>query len=170
MKAQLSFEYMIAFGIFIGIVSYIYLSYVRTIPVFVEEVRKEAIRSDTFQISELLVNNPGEPADWSDASTANRIGFLDETENLGNLMSKTKILDAIGYCKTDYNDFRQRIGTDREFTLVVFDVNIQDGSRTLIDSCTPAIGKTSVNATIRRIATYTETNGEKRIAELIVQV
>ena len=170
MKGQLSFEYLIAFGIFVGTVVYIYLSYIGNIPRFVDEVQKEAIRANVYQISEILVNNPGEPVNWANAATSKRIGFLNETANLNNFLSKTKILNGMGFCRSNYNDFRNKIGTDKQFTLILFDINTQTGSRTLIDGCTPNIQKTSVNATIKRIFTYTESNGLIKIGEMIVQV
>ena len=171
MKAQLSFEYMLAFGIFIGIVVYIYLSYIRNIPPFIDEITKEAIRSDVYQISELLVNNPGEPAGWSNAATSRRIGFLNETANRENFLSETKITNGISFCGSNYNSFKGKIGTNKNFTLVILDVDTRTGTRTLIGSCNANIAKTSVNTTIKRIVTYTrQATGQIRVAELMVQV
>jgi hypothetical protein len=65
MKGQFSVEYIVSMTIFIGFVTYIIFSIWRFIPNYLSELRNERIRSEAYQISELLINDPGEPMDWN---------------------------------------------------------------------------------------------------------
>lgn len=68
MKGQATIEYLVSFIIFTGLIVYVYLSYSSNIPRFIEEVRKEDIRSKAFQLSEILINDPGNPVNWMEPS------------------------------------------------------------------------------------------------------
>jgi len=59
LKGQLTIQYLASFIFFLGLVIYIYFSYSANLPAFVEEVRKEDVRSKAFQLSEILINDPG---------------------------------------------------------------------------------------------------------------
>ncbi len=168
MKGQLTLEYMISFGIFIGVISFIYMSYIGNIPKFVDEVEKESIRSETYQISELLINDPGEPPNWN-LGNVKRIGLQNQVQNKQNLIDRAKI-NILYNCATQYQDFKNKIGTTRDFSLAIFDINTVNGGRTLLYSCSPPqIIKTTVNATVKRIIAYTD-GAQIKLAELIVQV
>jgi hypothetical protein len=64
MKSQLSMEYYISLTIFILFIGYIFFQLILRSPQFIMEVENERLRSESYQISELLVNNPGEPINW----------------------------------------------------------------------------------------------------------
>lgn len=66
LKAQLTIEYLASFITFIGLIIFIYFTYSGNIPEFIEEVKKEDVRSKAYQLSETLVNNPGDPPNWDD--------------------------------------------------------------------------------------------------------
>ena len=142
--------------------------YINNIPIFVDDVRKDATRSETFQISELLINDPGEPVNWN-LSNVKRVGLQNQNQNKQNLIDKAKI-DILYDCSTQYQEFQRKIGTTREFSLIIFDINSVNGQRTLLYSCfPPQITKTTVNATVKRVTAYTD-GGQTKLAELIVQV
>ena len=68
MKGQLTIQYLASFIFFIGLIIYIYFAYSANLPAFVEEVRKEDVRSKAFQLSEILVNDEGNPVNWMEPS------------------------------------------------------------------------------------------------------
>lgn len=62
MKAQISFvEFIIAFSIFSVFVAYLFFRLLSFMPAYLNEIRSERVRSEAYQISELLINDPGEP-------------------------------------------------------------------------------------------------------------
>ena len=170
MKAQLTFEYMISFIIFIGIIVYIYLSYSANIPNFIQEVFKEDARSKAYQLSEILVNDLGHPIDW-DKSNVERVGLSDMNFNKANLMSRIKITELSGFdCanQNDYDELKDLFALDRDFSIVIFEIQ-DDGDRNLLFSCFPSDLKTAIQAKVTRITAYTE-DGDVKPAEVIVQV
>lgn len=174
MKAQLTVQYLASFVFFIGLILYIYFSYSANIPAFMEEVEKEDVRSKAFQLSEILVNDPGDPEDWWDEikypspDSINRIGFSDESSNKPNLISMRKIMRFSTLC----SDAQQKLALERPFSVHVFNVSQTTGERNLLAECvSPGFPTISINATVRRITALnnTETN-ELELAEVIVQM
>ena len=124
MKAQLTLEYMISLVLFIGIVIYVYLSYSANIPSFIGEVFKEDARVKAYQLSEILVNDLGEPASWN-KNSVERIGLSDENFNKTNLISNVKITELSGFdcsIQNDYNELKSLFALDREFSIVIFEI------------------------------------------------
>ncbi|MEM5776994.1 MAG: hypothetical protein QXJ06_00915 [Candidatus Aenigmatarchaeota archaeon] len=160
MKAQVSIEYMIALGIFVSLVTYIYFQYISNINPFLEDVIKEEKRAEAFQISEILLNDPGEPIDW-DKKTPERIGLANELSDMTNSIKKSKI-DAL-----DCSKLNDLLALERPFNLLIFDVDLSNGNRNILKSCISSqLRIDQINATVRRYAVY---DGNK-IAEIIVQV
>ena len=60
LKGQLTIQYLASFIFFLGLIIYIYFAYSANLPAFVEEVRKEDVRSKAFQLSEILLNEENE--------------------------------------------------------------------------------------------------------------
>lgn len=172
MKAQLSIEYLIAFSLFISIIGYIYLQYTRNIPSFVEEVKKEDIRASAFQLSEMLINDYGEPENWDTLASdqIKRIGLSDNYVRQSNFISKNKINRLRDECN-QFSNIQKWTGFNKPFSILVFEVNQNDGSRIpLITDCrSPQTTVEALNATVRRYVTYRDGNTIK-IAELIIQV
>ena len=160
-----------------GLVIYIYFSYSANLPAFVEEVRKEDVRSKAFQLSEILLNDPGDPADWWGGSAPNikRIGLSDENSNKTNLISKLKVDKLDSLCRPPTGNFenvQQKLALDKPFSIHVFNFSQDSGERNLIIDCIPTdFPKTSINATIKRITVLNNTDtGELELAEIIVQM
>jgi len=156
--------------IFIGIIGYIYLSYSANIPKFVEEVRKEDIRSKAFQLSEILVNDPGQPKNWNEGGTIKRIGLMDQNSNRQNLISKKKVekLDTDFDCDTDYDELQDKLAMNRTFSLIIFNIT-DDGKREPIYTCTPPSVVGTINAKIIRIVVLND-SGTLSPAEVIIQM
>ena len=161
MKGQLTIQYLASFIFFLGLVIYIYFSYSANLPAYVEEVRKEDVRSKAFQLSEILLNDP-------------EVGLSDENSNKTNLISKNKLDQFESLC-SDFDDVQQKLVFNKSFSVYVFNVS-QDpadlGKRNKIINCTsPDFPKTSINATIKRITVLNNTDTkELELAELIVQM
>lgn len=178
MKGQLTIQYLASFIFFIGLVLYIYFAYSANLPAYVEEVRKEDVRSKAFQLSEILLNDPGDPEDWEnttkyDITDINRVGLSDENSNKTNLISKLKVEQLQPLCSPDFSVVQQKLALDKPFSIYVFNISQTTGERGApIIECVPSdFPKTTINATIKRITTLNNTDtGELELAEIIVQM
>jgi len=178
LKGQLTIQYLASFIFFIGLIIYIYFAYSANLPAFVEEVRKEDVRSKAFQLSEILLNDPGEPKNWNQSTTYSelkRIGFADHDSNKNNLILKSKI-DAFktrwgGSCgaPSKFKEIQEKLGLNQLFSILIFNIT-EDGNRQLLLDCVPSnFPKTSINATVKRI-TALNNSGKIELAEIIVQM
>ena len=171
-KAQLTIQYLASFIFFIGIVVLIYLSYSANIPRFVEEVNKENTRSKAYQLSEILINDPGQPMNWNNLpkNQIKRIGLSDHTTNKTNLILKSKIDKFHDFdCYTNFKEVQDRLALNRSFSIFIFNIT-ENGNRDLLFNCSsPVFPKTVINATVKRI-TALNNNGKIELAEIIVQM
>ncbi|MFH8080853.1 MAG: hypothetical protein QXO84_03180 [Candidatus Aenigmatarchaeota archaeon] len=152
MKSQISLEYMIAFTIFLGVITYIYFRYIDNINPFIEDVIKEEKRAEAFQISEILINDPG---------MAKRVGLANESTNMTNCIVESKINNL------NCNNLKQLLALDRPFNLFIFEVNMNTGQRTVLKSCiSQNLRRDQINVTVRRYAVF----DGGRIAEVVVEV
>ena len=173
MKGQLTLEFMASFIIFIIFIIYIYSQFSSNVPLFIEEIGKENKRSKAFQISELILNDAGEPANWNNPSSAKRIGLSYEGVNKTNLLSYDKIASLNTYCQSNYYSLKKKIGVEENFT-IQFNSISSDGSRVNLLRCFPPtlqLESGQVNATVRRITSYYDSvDGQIKLGELIIQV
>jgi hypothetical protein len=174
-------EYLISFIVFIGLIGYIYISYSSNIPAYLLDVRKETRRSRTYQLSELLINTPGEPENWYQLTIdqIKRIGLLDENLNRQNLISynKTERLDEDFSCSTEasYNQLRKKLGMENEYFSIIISEIDSNGDRNLLYACiSPSTVVGPVNTTVTRIVTFNDTrsiqSGILNTAELIIRI
>ena len=178
MKAQLTIQYLASFIFFIGLVVYVYFAYSANLPKYVEEVEKEDIRSKAYLLSELLVNNPGEPSNWDEVIPQNwkRLGFADQHSLKQNLILKSKIdkFDEEFDCseRSNFTRLQQLVGIDRPFSFFIFNISWEDGSGDrlpLIECIPPMMVKEEINVTIRRVVAYND-SGSIKLAELVLQM
>jgi len=172
-KAQLTIQYLASFIFFVGLVVLIYLSYSANIPRFVEEVNKENTRSKAYQLSEILVNDPGEPINWDTAASPNqikRIGLSDHTNNKTNLILKSKIDKFHDFdCYTNFKEVQDKLSLNRSFSIFIFNIT-DNGNRDLLYNCSSLVSpKTGINATVKRI-TAMNNYGKIELVEVIVQM
>ncbi len=176
LKGQLTIQYLASFIFFIGLIVYIYFAYSTNLPLFVEEVRKEDVRSKAFQLSEILLNDPGHPKDWWNEPNPDNIirtGLSDEFSNEPNLISINKVNRLSSLCSSDFDDVQQKLALSKPFSIYVFNISQTTGERgtPLIGCISPDFPKTSINATIKRITALNNTEtGELELAEIIVQM
>jgi len=65
MKGQISFvEYIVSITIFITFAVFFFYNLLSFMPTYLNEIRNERVRSEAYQISELLINDLGEPVNW----------------------------------------------------------------------------------------------------------
>ena len=170
LKAQLTIEYLASFITFIGLIIFIYFTYSGNIPGFIEEVKKEDVRSKAYQLSEVLVNDPGHLANWND--WPDRIGLSDENFNKTNLISKNKVDLLNNGCGIDYERVKRLLGINQSFSIYVFNISQDTGLRQSPPLCrctTPDLIKTAINTTVRRV-TAMNNNGRIELAEIVVQM
>jgi hypothetical protein len=155
MKGQFSFEQIISLIVFVSFVSYIFYAVFSNVPIYRTETTNEELRSEAYQISELLINNPGNPVDWyKTGKTLVRLGLSNETENKTNYVSISKINKLDNTCYPPnfegYETVRASIDTDRQLSISIQSRNCPSIS---ID-CKPPLSiyrnKTS-SAIIRRL-------------------
>jgi len=66
-KAQFSVDFYIALITFVLLISYISFQVLTFSPLYTKEINTQRLRAEAFQISEILVNDFGEPKDWYQA-------------------------------------------------------------------------------------------------------
>ena len=170
MKAQISFvEYLVALSIFITFVGYIFFSLLNFMPTYLGEMEDEIIKSEAYQISEMLINDPGEPVSWNtligtgSENQIKRIGFSDSTAGKTNFLSATKITSLVSKCPVDGygDDIKNWIDTKYQFSLIVDDKT----GGVLLDCHPPQTVSGKVKASIRRVVAIGSGYGE-----LVLQV
>ena len=160
MKGQISFaEYLVAIVIFLSFVGYFSFQLLNFFPAYLTQVRNERVRSESYQLSELLINNPGYPIDWqsripSDVGSIKRLGLNDETQNVTDLVSTSKVNQFITLCRTyGYSKVKSLLDTDGDFSVIISIINSDSGTTSDILKCI-ALTPTSraINTTIVRFA------------------
>ena len=173
LKAQLTVEYLASFITFIGLIIFIYFTYSGNIPGFIEEVKKEDVCSKAYQLSEILVNDPGHPTNWDQLAVSGikRIGLSDENSNKTNLISWDKVVELDNQCG-NFDDIKRWLGLNKSFSILVFRINEATGQRItppLCECSSPELVKTAINTTVRRI-TALNNSGTLELSEIIVQM
>ncbi len=161
MKGQISFvEFLTAMLIFIGFVAYLSIQVLNFIPSYLAELKAERLRIEAFQISELLLNDPGHPINWNERNVV-RIGLSDERMNKTNLLSSYKIGNLSNMCSSSYSLVKQKLGSEVDFSILITD--LKTGQVKV--NCRPVEGRGVFNVTVRRVAAY-----ENGFLEVVVQV
>ncbi|MEM5829401.1 MAG: hypothetical protein QW040_02190 [Candidatus Aenigmatarchaeota archaeon] len=165
MKAQISFvEFITSLVIFIGFATYISFQISLFLPNYLNEIRAERMRSEAFQLSELLINDPGEPANWYvNFDNVKRIGLSDETKNVTNFLSGIKISSFFSNCSANYTKIKEKLNTDFDFIVILKD----NEGKTY--SCIPSVVyPRGINTTIRRVIAFRD--GDIKYGSLLLQV
>jgi hypothetical protein len=167
MKGQISFvEFLVTMAIFITFVGYFSFQLTSFFPIYLNEVRNERVRSEIYQLSEILMNDPGDPANWRDSTSdsVKRIGLSNENFNKTNYLSLTKITNFNLNCPTNYETIRSKLGSQLDFSVILFERYPTD--QKLIECKPPVTTIRAINSTIRRIV-YFDSGG---YGELIIQM
>jgi len=150
-KGQFSYDYFISMIIFILFVAYIAFQIMALRPAYLREVRNEILRSESYQLSDLLVNDPGEPLNW-DVASVKRIGLSNEI-NKTNYLSVAKIVKLASLCpQAGYStSFPQLFGVDKKYQFSIIVKNITSGLP--LADCHPSsiIAARAINTSIKRV-------------------
>lgn len=161
MKAQLSIDYIVSLVVFIGIVTYIFFQLLSYGPPYIDEIEKQRLRSEAYQVSELLINDPGEPLDWN-STNVKRVGLSDHLQNKTNVLSLSKINNFTQICNgfTGYDRMKSLIDTNYQFNISLKDI----ATGNILIECFPQqiIGK-ATKVEIRRIVAFDSSYGELTI-------
>ena len=163
-KGQVSVEYIVSLILFIVFMSFFFVQLLNQQPIYMRELRTETIRSEAYQISELLINDAGYPINWNlDPDNAQRVGFSSNL-NKTNLLSMNKI-NAIGVnCKDIwYNNLKNKIGAEDDFSLFIYQ---QPGNTPLLACYPTQIILRDINITFKRPVAFDDGN----YGELVLQM
>jgi len=162
MKGQISFvEYLAALTLFIFAVLFIALQLVNFIPQYLTQINDERVRIDAYQISEILVNDPGNPANWESRAQIFRMGLSNESVNETDYLSLSKIEAFNNYCNPlnasgqlvpggGYANIRNNLTQTDNFAILLFNRTANSGNLLII--CQPPNSFSSpINTTFRRI-------------------
>lgn len=121
-KGQLSTTFYVSLVIFIGIIAYIAFQLFQIVPASSETTKEESVRIEAYQLSELLINDIGDPLNWETLSSGdiNRTGLSDPTKNITNYLSRTKVDRFNALCASDYSLIKSKLDILHEagFTVI----------------------------------------------------
>jgi len=169
MKAQISFaEYLVAIVVFISFVSYFSFQLANFLPAYMNQIKNERVRGEAYQLSELLVNDPGFPINWhNNIPATKRIGLSDETKNVTNLISVAKVSQLQTQCSISYASVKRWLGSEEDFSISITIFSSENGLPMAVYGCIPPTPSVRlINTTIKRFAAINTTH----FAELVLQV
>jgi len=151
-KGQISFvEYIVAFSIFLAFVAYFSFRVLGSMSEYSNEVKGEIIRTEAYQLSELLINDPGEPVNWDNGNSARRFGLSDENSNRTNMLALNKVNQFELNCSGNgYYDVKKLLGSEYDFSILLKNKTKPNGN--VLINCYPTqIITKAVNVSVRRI-------------------
>jgi hypothetical protein len=122
MKLQVSFEQLISLSLFIFSVIFLINQLISYYLIYINKIEKQTLLLEAYQVSELLVNDVGQPANWN-INNVRRIGLLSENLNKTNVLSYLKVSSAIELCRrsnSDYVKFKNLLDLKRDINIVVY--------------------------------------------------
>jgi len=171
-KGQISFaEYLVAIVVFLTFVGYFSFQLLNFLPAYLTQIRSERVRGEAYQMSELLINDPGYKIDWDKklpGEEPKRIGLSDEIKNVTNFISIGKISQLQAQCAgSGYSNVKKWLGSDLDFSISITVINSDTGLPEQYYSCRPQNPLVrTINTTIKRFAAV----DSNHFAEIIMQV
>lgn len=173
-KAMLNVEFFTVLILFVGFSAYFSMRLIEIKPIYISEVERSVIRSESYSLGEVLMNDPGYPIDWEtlvgtpQESGIMRVGMLDQMMNKSNLISFEKMQSLSDLCDSgsNYEAVKSLIGVSRDFSIIF----VEKPSGVVLLQCEPSNLGNNV-ASIKRLAVFdSDDNGEYEYGELIIQV
>lgn len=149
-KAQFNVEYFVVLTIFLTFSLYFAFRLTEFYPEYLKNVKEEVLRSEAYRLSEMLINDDGEPKDWTGLSTnqIKRIGLSYALFNKSNLLDTAKV-DAFGdKCSSEYDRVKELVGSDHNFYVIV-----NDTTGALYTKC-GSLGASDSIAVVRRVVAF----------------
>lgn len=135
-KALMNIEYLTVLILFMIFSFYFTFKLLEQKPAYVREVRKEIFRSENYMISQVLINDPGEPDDWAsyvgiDEGMIKRVGLLNTAKNDTNYLNATKVVGLRNLCSGGgYGKVAARLGAFHNFSISFTDSSGSTGDFT----------------------------------------
>jgi hypothetical protein len=116
-KGQFNVEYFVVLTVFLMISVYFAFRLLEFYPEYLKNVKEEILRSDAYRLSEMLVNDDGEPSGWTVLPTDSikRIGLSHSLYNQSNLLDTAKMAALENKCRTEYSKVRSLVGAAHDF-------------------------------------------------------
>lgn len=113
-------EYLTVLVLFVIASTYFTFRMMEQKPAYVAEVQREIFRSESYRLSEMLVDDAGAPANWRYGTPGiGRIGLSDESANVTNLVSEEKLSAMKQMCAGGgYDTVKRLVGAKHDFSLV----------------------------------------------------
>jgi hypothetical protein len=133
MKGVLDIEFVLSIFLFLGSISFITILIGRESLALQNSLISENLKSESYQISEILMFDKGSPANWGDPGVT-----INDIKRLGifssdYVLNSTKLAKLQSLCISDYNSVNEII-TDLNINITVKNI---DG--TVIYRCEPQI-------------------------------
>ncbi len=158
-KGTLDIEFMVSVLVFLTAISFVSISVINNIPKLHQESFSQDLKSKSFQISELLMFDAGEPPGWGGVSQAKRLGLSNGTKYY---LSSAKISALNAYCNdavnkaANYDKIKDLLGLDFTNDIII---DIKDLSSVSKLACGPEATSTiRPKATITRIGVDTQSS------------
>lgn len=137
-KGQTWLEYFLSITVYVLAVLYVFFQITLVLPAHANAIRTQSLNVEAYQLSEILVNDAGEPQDWDTLTNDKiiRIGLLDQTQNKTNLISLDKVTKLNGICGAQggYEVVRSKLGLT-DLSIFISFIDRQTGS--VILTCSP---------------------------------
>jgi hypothetical protein len=165
-KGIVDIEFMVSIIVFLTVLTYVTFAVINLLPRLHQESFDQDIKSKVFQISELLMFNEGEPADWQTKpllDDVKRFGF----SSGGNYsMDVSKITKFDQYCSANYAKVKDLLGLDYTNDILV-DIKIVGNGA--ISQCHPlAISTVRTVTTIVRLGL--DSSNSNNVIEMTVSI
>ena len=135
MKGVTDVEFVLAVIVFLGIITFVTFTIISKIPLLRSQSSNEDLQSKTYEISQLLLMDQGEPTGWN-SGNVKRIG-LSAGEKY--VLSGGKINSLAGMCAASYESVRNLLGQNKTDVRI----SITDSYDTDILECGPRRLRTS---------------------------
>ncbi len=156
-KGQFNVEYFVVLMVFLIFSLYFAFRLIEFYPEYLKNVKEEILRSDAYRLSEILINDDGEPAAWAGLplGSIKRIGLSLESLDDYNLLSSSKVADLETKCQSSYETVKKLVGATHDFYIFVNDTNNVYECNSL-----PAVENVAV---VRRVVAFENGNYGKLI-------
>lgn len=161
MKGQFSVDYLVALIIFVTFVLYLAFRLLQFFPAYVNAVDEQRLRAEAYQISEILVNDLGQPINWdtllpNQIDQIKRVGLSDQTKNKTNALSLSKITAFNSACNqpNGYLNIKSWLGTELRFS-----INLTKSDGTKLIDCTSPQTAGLLKVDIKRIVAFGSSYG-----------
>ncbi len=164
MKGTLDIEFVISVLVFMTTIAIVSISIINNFPRLHEETFSQDLKAKSFQISELLMFDRGEPINWDTlpVTSVKRLGLSNGTKYD---ISPEKVSALQGYCTGNYAGVKDLLGLDfrNDISIEIRDIDLG----TAVLDCRPAaVSEIRAQATITRFVLMADESMKMTVAVL----